>query len=366
MKDLSIYIHIPFCKTICVYCGFLTFANKGKLIPDYLEALHREIVGKAEGFRKRRTVSIYFGGGTPSLLTSDQVNGILDLVRKNFDITNTAEITLECNPESIDPEKLRAYKKAGVNRISLGVQSLDRKCLWRVARSHDEKTALEAVDTIKHSRIRNFGLDFIIGLPYQNLTSFKKELKQILEYKPPHLSYYFLSPDTKKIDLIKADCPSEEEQLKMYKHLTMTLEKTGYIHYEVSNYALPGFECRHNLRYWNQLEYLGLGLGAHSYYDRQCTENENDFGKYLQNPLKIADRFPIDDELDQLEYVMLQLRTRKGLDLEIYKKKNGDPVALLKRAKKYLQKGLLKFDGKRLSPGDKGFLIIDSITNDLI
>ena len=284
----------------------------------------------------------------------------------DFRISKTAEISIECNPESISPWKLKIYKQAGINRISVGIQSLDNKCLWRVARSHDEKTALDAINAIRKSGIPDFGLDFIIGLPYQTISSFKKELKQILRYKPPHLSYYFLSPDTKKIDLIKADCPSEEEQIKMYEHLAATLAKNGYVHYEVSNYALPGFECKHNLRYWNQQEYLGLGLGAHSYYERECTENENAFDKYLQNPLGIADRFPLDDELDQLEFVMLQLRTRKGLDLGIYKKKNGDPVALLKRAEKYLHKGLLKFDGKRLSPGDKGFLIIDSITNDLI
>lgn len=366
MKNLSIYIHIPFCKTICLYCNFLTFAHKNKFIPQYVEALKNEIKKKSGLYKDCRIETIYFGGGTPSLIEAKYIEDILKTISENFNTDTNKEISIECNPESIDEEKLKKYFDSGVTRVSLGIQNFDKKILFRIARPHDDKTIFKALEAIKNSQIRNFGADFIIGLPHQTLEHFRKQLETILEQKIPHLSFYFLSYDTKKIDLFKADCPNDDIQIAMYEHLTEELKKAGYLHYEVSNYAKPGFECRHNLRYWSQKEYLGLGLGAHSYINEKCTENIRDFDGYIANPLALNEEVPIDAELHELEYIMLHLRTHQGIDLQEYKEKFKDNSELLKKAGPYLETQKLIVQNGKLSPTEKGFLIIDKITHDLL
>lgn len=366
MKDLSLYIHIPFCKTICLYCNFLTFAHKNKFIPQYVEALKNEIRTKAQRFKDCRVETIYFGGGTPSLIDAAYIEEILRVIGENFVTAPGKEVSIECNPESIDTEKLERYARSGVTRISLGIQNFDRKILFRIARPHDDKTIFKALDAIKNSPLRNYGADFIIGLPHQTLEHFKNQLQTILEKDIPHLSFYFLSYDTKKIDLFKADCPNDDAQIEMYEYLTAKLKHEGYIHYEVSNYARPGYECLHNLRYWSQKEYLGLGLGAHSYLESKCTENTRDFDRYLQDPLTLHEEVPIDDELHELEYIMLHLRTQRGIDVDEYERKFKNGAELLKKAGPYLETKELVYTNQRLSPTEKGFLIIDKITKDLL
>lgn len=366
MNDLSLYIHIPFCKTICVYCGFLTYANREKRIDDYVNALLKEISLKAGKFGKRRIESVYFGGGTPSLLDAKKIGTILEKIRSGFRLAKEAEISIECNPESVTEDKLRLYGRYGINRISLGIQSLNPKTLWRVARPHTPADVENALNTIKKTGFRNFGADYIMGLPYQSLETFKSETKRILSFAPPHLSFYFLSRDTKKIDLIENDCPPEDEQVKMYEWLTQYLKKKGYVHYEVSNYALPGFECKHNLRYWHQREYLGLGLGAHSFLDNVCTINEENLEKYISSPGRAGERFELDTDLRRMDYIMLHLRTSDGLDLEEYERMFGDATQILKEAEYWIKSRMMKRTGLRLHATDKGFLFIDRITKDLL
>ena len=366
MKDLSLYIHIPFCKTICLYCNFLTFAHKNKKIPKYVESLIKEIESRSREYTNYKIETIYFGGGTPSLIESGHIQNILDSVRKNFQMSDDAEINIECNPESLDGGKLEDYLSAGITRISLGIQTFDKKTLWRIARPHDSATIFRALTSIQLSNFKNFGTDFIIGLPDQTLEKFKEELDTILGYNPPHLSFYFLSYDTKKIDLFASDCPAEEQQIAMYEHLTKTLKKMGYIHYEVSNYAKPGFECQHNLRYWNRREYLGFGIGAHSYIDEAVWENQTDFDAYLENPLLKPEKAPLDEELRKMDYIMLQLRTHKGINRTEYQKKYSDYEALLAKAEQYHATGKLLTDDAGIRASEEGFLILDAITRDLL
>jgi len=366
MKDLSLYIHIPFCKTICLYCNFLTFAHKNKFIPAYIEALKKEIAAKAPSYTDFKVETIYFGGGTPSLIDAEYITGILESIRSFFNVVKKPEISIECNPESIDSEKLQQYSNSGVTRVSLGIQNFDRKILFRIARPHDDKTIFKALEAIQHSPIKNYGADFIIGLPHQTLEHFQNQLETILEQNIPHLSFYFLSYDTKKIDLFKSDCPNDDAQIAMYEHLTKKLKKAGYNHYEVSNYAKPGYECLHNLRYWNQKEYLGLGLGAHSYINRKCIENTRNFDEYLKNPMAVSGELPIDRELHELEYIMLHLRTRAGIDMRESEIKFHNKTELMKKAAPYLETGKLTMKNDNLQPTDEGFLIIDKITTDLL
>jgi oxygen-independent coproporphyrinogen-3 oxidase len=366
MKDLSLYIHIPFCKSRCTYCGFLTFANRSAFIPSYIEALQKEIKLKAKKFKNRTIESVYFGGGTPSLIESKLIEQIIYTIKKNFKLKRTTEITIECNPESVTDEKIRHYKKIGINRISIGAQSLNDKTLKRIARAHDKKQILKAIAILKKENIKDFGLDFIMGLPYQTLTSFKKEIETILKYEPKHLSYYFLSHDTEQIKNFLIECPDEETQVKMYEHLTKRLKKAGYIHYEVSNYAKPNFECKHNLRYWNQQEYLGLGLGAHSYIGNKVIRNEPDLTKYIKDPTGISETLKHDKELNRLDYIMLNIRKNTGINLKNFEKKFGkDFTKKLQTATKTTDPKLLT-SGKTIHLTEKGFLFADGITERLL
>lgn len=367
-KDLSLYIHIPFCKTICLYCNFLTFANKNRRIPEYIGALTREISVRAQKYGREsdyRIQTIYFGGGTPSLIDPELIKKVVQYVGRHFRVKKGCEITIECNPESVDAQRVRIWQGAGVTRFSLGVQSLNKQTLWRIARPHDAKMIFRALDVFKKTRVKNFGVDFIMGLPGQTLSSFQDEAEVILKYKPTHASFYFLSYDTKKIDLFANECPNEDEQIAMYEWLCKRLKRAGFVHYEVSNWALPGSECEHNGRYWEQKDYLGLGLGAHSIVNSVMWENGSDFEAYLRDPVPMVNEMKIDRDLRRMEYLMLRLRTRQGIDLKMYTEM-GDVGVLLDRAQSYIESGHLRKVGRFLRATEKGFLLLEMMTKRLI
>ncbi|MBU0668228.1 radical SAM family heme chaperone HemW [Patescibacteria group bacterium] len=366
MKDLSLYIHIPFCKTICLYCNFVTFAHKNKKIPQYADAVIKELEFHAQKYGARVIESVYFGGGTPSLIDPHYIELIFGTLRNRFRINPNAEVTIECNPESLDEKRIEKYRLAGITRISLGIQSFNKETLARVARPHDDKTAYKALDALAATGFENFGADFIMGLPYQTYGSFKREIEEILSYHPAHLSAYFLSYDTKRIDIFIKDSPDEDAQLQMYEFLTTRLKKEGYVHYEVSNFAKPGFESVHNLRYWRQKEYVGVGVSAHSYADGKVWENGCDFEAYLENPLAEGEKISIDGDLERMDLIMLNLRTFRGIDVKEYEKRFSDFDDLVEKAGPYLDSGQLAMTGGRLHATDKGFLILDRITKDLI
>lgn len=367
-KTLGLYIHIPFCKTICVYCNFLTFANKQQWIPKYIDALKEEIIKKSSQFHDYIIETIYFGGGTPSLIEANQIDQVLLSIRENFQVRKSVEINIECNPESLDLEKIKHYRKSGVSRISLGVQSLNPKTLWKIARPHDDKAVLKALRALTSSKWKNFGCDIIMGLPYQTVDEFKEHLETILTYKPNHLSAYFLSYDTKRIDTFIKDSPGENIQIEMYWHLQDRLKKAGFRHYEVSNYAKKGFESKHNLRYWHQKEYLGLGLGAHSYYDNKVTENTRKLDLYLGNPIELEDSYTLDRDTQRMDYIMLRLRSSEGIDLKEFKKKFGqeETETLIKKAKRLQQPTQLFINSKKISLSNEGMLFADQIYQRLI
>lgn len=367
-KTLGLYLHIPFCKTICTYCNFLTFANKNRWIPEYIEALKQEIQLKAPPFQQYIIETIYFGGGTPSLIDAELIAQILKEIRVNFLLSKDVEISLEANPESLNAQKLSIYKQNNISRISLGVQSLNPKTLWKVARPHDEKATLRALQLLKDSKWDNFGCDLIMGLPYQTLTEFQNHLEILLGFRPKHLSAYFLSYDTPRIDTFIKESPKEDQQVAMYEYLIKRLKKAKFNHYEVSNYAVPGYESRHNLKYWQRKEYLGLGLGAHSFIDEQVTENTRDFKKYLEEPLSIEDQYALDSDTQQMDYLMLHLRTSQGIDLAQYAQKfsPNSHRELLVKSLPYTAQQDLSVEKNHLRATEKGFLILDKITKDLL
>lgn len=333
------------------------------MIEKYTESLVMEVKKRANKLQDRNIVAVYFGGGTPSHLNAANIIKILNTVKNNYRLTKNAEITIECNPESLNEEKIIEYKSAGINRLSMGVQSLNDKTLRIIGRTHNKEKALTSINIIK-KHFKNFSLDFIIGLPFQNPANFKKELDEIISFNAPHLSFYFLSPDTKAVDNFIKDCPPEDEQITIYNHLANRLKKDTYIHYEVSNYAKRGYECRHNMRYWEQKEYLGLGLSAHSYLNSRISYNTSILENYISNPNHPHETFTLDKELKQMDKIMLNLRTSKGLELTEFKLKFRQK--LLSNANNYIENKYLDLKNERLYPTEKGFLILNRITEDLL
>ncbi len=367
-KKLGLYIHLPFCKTICAYCAFPAFANKQAQISEYANALIREITTKGARYRKYQVDSIYFGGGTPSLPEPAVIEQILSAIKAVFVINKGCEISLEANPESLSAAKIDEYRRMGINRLSVGIQCLDNQALWKLARPHTAEIALQALKILNESGWKNFGCDLIIGLPYQTLASFKKNLQTITRYHPAHISTYFLSYDTPKIDSFIQESPGEDEQIAMYQYANKYLTQKGFKHYEVSNYALLNFECHHNLKYWNRQEYLGLGLGAHSFIGDQVSENQDNFEKYLSNPLSPKEQFKLKGELATADYIMLALRKKTGINLREFTRAFGSDSKseILKNSENYLKSEHLTRSATNLSATLKGWLILDKITRDLI
>jgi len=359
--DLSLYIHIPFCKSTCLYCAFPRFASQTAKIQPYIECLHSEIRANSSKYDSIPVKSIYFGGGTPSYIEPRHIKNILQTVTQSFRIAPEAEITIESNPESLTETNLSEYLQAGINRFSMGAQSLNEKTLRKIGRPHGSMEIFEALALFKKMNTENFGLDFIIGLPYQTPESFKKEVDTILKHAPAHLSYYFLSYDTNKIDLFIKDCPSEKDQIKMYNYLIKTLKSAGYIHYEISNYSKPGFECRHNLRYWQQKEYVGFGLGAHSYFNNQVWSNTENLSRYLSGTDIIDETIELDADLQKMDYIMLALRTLNGISKNEYSRKYQDFETLKLKIAEFSQQKMVNIDKKGISLTEKGYLLGDFI-----
>ena len=278
----SIYLHIPFCKHRCAYCDFNTYAGQESLIPAYVEALIKEIefIGKYAGQRLEYS-TVFFGGGTPSLLTGPQIDSVMSALFSAFNVSADAEVTIEANPGTISPDKLDAIRKAGINRISFGVQSSNTEELRMLERSHDFFTVIEAVSTARKAGFNNLNLDLIYALPEQTLASWQTTVKRVLELQPDHISAYALTlehgtPFGRWSQRGLLPLPNPDLAADMYEWAMEFLEENGYVQYEISNWAKddrrlttdhgqPSFACKHNLQYWRSLPYLGLGAGAHGY-----------------------------------------------------------------------------------------------------
>lgn len=268
--DTSIYLHIPFCKHRCAYCDFNTYAGQEDSIPAYVNALIQEInfVGRCAG--PTRVHTVFFGGGTPSLLSAPQFDSILKALSKAFTFTTDAEISIEANPGTVSPQKLTAIRAAGINRISFGVQSANTEELHMLEREHDFFDVIEAVTSARKVGFDNLNLDLIYGLPEQTLSTWQTTVKRIIELHPEHISAYALTlehgtPFGKWSSKGLLPLPDPDLAAEMYEWACEFLDEHGYHHYEISNWARPGKECRHNVQYWRSLPYLAFGAGAHGY-----------------------------------------------------------------------------------------------------
>jgi len=339
-----LYLHVPFCVRKCNYCDFLSAVHPEETRERYVEALCAEIRARGKEYSGRTVTSIFFGGGTPSLLLPAQISGIMDVIRETFPVSPDAEITMECNPGTVkmtgdtaEEEKLAGYLQAGINRLSIGLQSANDEELKLLGRIHDYEAFLRTYQAARAAGFSNVSVDLMNALPGQTLDSWEETLEKVLALSPmpEHLSVYslileegtrFFTWDGEGKFTGKLQIPSEELDRKMYAHTGKRLREAGFEQYEISNYAREGRECRHNFGYWIRKEYLGLGLGAASLLDETRYSNETDLAKYLKDPLAGRTAQPLGRKEQMEEFLFLGLRTCRGVKRKEFLERFGEPL----------------------------------------
>ena len=328
---VSIYLHVPFCTVRCSYCDFNAYANLESLIPRWESALLAELSQWAPVVAGRPVPTVFFGGGTPSLLDGQTVARILDTIRRSYSLIPTAEISLEANPESVELDRLTAYRAAGVTRLSIGVQSLDKTELRFLDRLHDAERAAHAVRLARSVAFDSVSLDLIFGLPGQSLVSWRRSLESALALEPDHLSCYALTveegtPLAARVDAGQVREADQDVSAEMADWTEDCLAAAGYVQYEISNFARPGHACRHNLAYWQHQEYVGVGPGAHGFVDGVRYAVERSPSRYIAAMAKphastppspaIVSEESIDDTTVALDTIILGLRLNAGVDVK--------------------------------------------------
>lgn len=371
-KPIGIYVHIPFCKQKCAYCDFVSFAGALERYEEqYVNALVKEIQSYGEE-QKIKVDTIFFGGGTPSVISARSFEKISSAIFDTFEIMPDTEFTLEANPKTLTDEKLSVYKEHGVNRISLGLQSFcekELKILGRIHNFEDFKTSYEMC--IRYG-ITNINVDLMYALPTQTVESLTRTLSEVTSLSPSHISAYslILEEGTRLFqEKEKHVFPSEEEEYEMYLAITKTLADAGYSHYEISNYAKAGYESRHNLKYWRDEEYIGLGLAAHSYFGRKRYANPSTFSEYFS----LSDREylqceEIDKDANAYEYAMMRLRLSEGFSLSEYKSLFGRdfPVGKEHCITRLIDGGYIVLANDKISLTEKGFYVSNEILSQIL
>lgn len=369
MKSLGLYIHIPFCRKKCLYCDFCSFpCRDAETHARYAERVRRDLSQYAEACADHTVDTVYFGGGTPSVLEGAQIKAVLDALRGEFTVSDTAEITVECNPSGDNFEEfILCCKQAGVNRISLGMQSAVDNERRKLGRKADRDTIHRRVEFIKRIGISNISLDVMLGVPEQTMESLDSTLSFVLSLDVPHISAYILkieegTPFYKLLD--KLSLADEDTVSDMYLHMCRVFEQTGFIHYEISNFCKPSSESRHNTKYWEDREYLGFGPAAHSFYDKKRFYFDRDTDKFINGEKAVFDSIGGDAE----EYFMLRLRLKKGVSLREMKEKfSFEPDGnFYKSIDRFVRAELCCFDGDVLTLTDKGMLLSNVIITTLI
>ena len=370
MKKLGIYIHIPFCKQKCFYCDFISYANQDKYFQKYVQALNKEINNFIDN-NEFEVQTIYIGGGTPSLIDAKYIEEILHIFEKRNLLKEVKEVTIEVNPGTVTEEKLRNYKNSGVNRLSIGLQSTEDKILKQIGRIHCYDDFLNTYKMAREVGFKNINVDLMIGLPNQKILDVKNSLEKIikLEPEPPnHISVYSLiveenTPIEKMLESGELELPDEELERNMYWYVKNFLELNGYKHYEISNFAKLGNESKHNLDCWNQKEYVGFGVAAHSYIDDVRYGNIGNVEEYIKNcengefgKNKVIDEVENDIFSKEKEFMLIGLRKIEGVLIQDFKNKFGEnPIFVFKdELKKLVDENLLIVDFDRIKLTNKG------------
>ena len=374
-KEMGIYIHIPFCKRKCDYCDFISYSDKDSEIKEYVKAIKKEIELQKI---KSEITTIYIGGGTPSYIDSKYIKEIMDEVKKK-NISSNAEITIEVNPGTVTLEKLQDYKSVGINRLSIGLQSVQNDLLKQIGRIHSFEQFLETYKMAREVGFKNINVDLMLGLPNQRIKDLKESLESVINLHPEHISVYSLIVEegtviANKIDDGELDLPEEDTERNMYWYVKNTLELNGYKHYEISNFAQKGYESKHNMNCWKQQEYIGIGLAAHSYRDITRYSNISDMSEYIKNiengmleRNRIIHEIQKEDDIKK-EYMLLGLRQIEGVKISEFKEKFGDnPIYLFRnQLKKLTDENLIIVDDNNIKLTNKGIDLANIVWEEFI
>lgn len=387
MSKMELYVHIPFCVQKCAYCDFLSMPAESTVKQAYIRKLKEEIKVRSQAYRDREIISIFLGGGTPSSLRANYIVEVLDTIRACFKVSSDAEITIECNPGTLDVEKLEAYKKAGINRLSIGLQSAQEKELTLLGRIHTYEDFLASYDCARKQGFNNINVDLMSALPGQTLKTWEQTLKRVTMLRPEHISAYSLiieegtpfhklygyDDETRKKGEKPLFLPSEEEERQMYQFTREFLEKKGYTRYEISNYARAGKECIHNVGYWKRVDYLGLGLGAASLINNVRFANVSKLTDYLNTDFTDGEEHLVDvQELTKNqqmeEFMFLGLRMQEGINRNAFFEQFDSPVesvfgASLERMK---QQGLVSEVNGQIQLTEFGFDVSNYVFSELL
>jgi oxygen-independent coproporphyrinogen-3 oxidase len=364
MKPLGLYIHIPFCQRKCPYCDFYSLSDStNELMDEYEKALCERIEHFGEKLSYFGVDSVYFGGGTPSVLGSNRLNNVLKSIYNSFSVKDTAEITTELNPNSTLKNELIKLKKSGFNRVSFGIQSANDFELLALGRLHTVSDAKKAVTDAKDAGFDNISVDIMLGIPHQTVQSLNQTIDFILSLDITHISAYILKLE-EGTPFANLTPPDDELCRELYLLTCSRLEQNGFIQYEISNFAKKGYESRHNLKYWNCDEYLGLGPAAHSFALGKRFFYPRDIMGFIHNPTEIPDG----EGGDVSEYIMMRLRLTDGIDQKALGQRFGmNFEELFKgREQKFISAGLMKHKEGKMFLTKEGFLLSNAIIGDLI
>lgn len=372
----GIYVHIPYCKRKCVYCDFYSTPAMGD-VEAYVDCVARECAARqAAVLGGERVSTLYVGGGTPSLLTPGQMHRLLDGLRRSADLSGVEELTVEVNPDDVTDELMECFAREGVNRVSMGVQSFVDSELEFMGRRHNAAEALEAIATMRRAGIGNVSIDLIYGVPGQTMQSWRHSVEQAIATGAQHISAYSLSyePGTRLWVMRQQGKVAETDDevcVAMYGHLASALKAAGYEHYEISNFARPGFRSRHNSAYWDFTPYLGLGAAAHSYDGHARSYNPSSIRQYVAAINERGSAAVTEQLNDQERYdeeVMLRLRTADGLDARLLESKFGAEAArqFRQKARRHIAQGLLQCHGDSYCLTGDGVMMADAVIRDLM
>ena len=374
-KELGIYIHIPFCKSKCYYCDFISYTNKESYIEEYIKNIIKEL--EQYNLSNYNVTTIYIGGGTPSFINEKYIVKLLEILKskllKNQTNFEDIEITIEINPGTVTKLKIEQYKKAGINRVSIGLQSTNNAILKQIGRIHTYEEFLQAYQAIKAAGIENINIDLMIGLPNQTIQMLKTTLEEIKKLNPSHVSVYSLIVEEntkikKMLDKKELQLPSEELERQMYWYVKNTLELNGYIHYEISNFAKEGKQSKHNLNCWEQKEYIGLGLSAHSYLNNVRYSNSAFIGEegWNFNNKTVEEKQTLEDK--KKEYMLLGLRKIEGVSIKKFKETFVEnPIFLFrKEIQKLVEENLIEIDGDYIRLTNKGLDLANLVWEEFV
>ena len=371
-KPTSAYVHIPFCTQICYYCDFSKVFIKNQPVDDYLQALIREF----ESYDIEQLRTLYIGGGTPTSITAQQLDYLLTNLTKHLDLSVLEEFTIEANPGDLTDDKIEVLKKSAVNRVSLGVQTFNDKQLKRIGRSHNESQIYSTIDHLKTAGFDNISIDLIYALPGQTMEDVKENVAKAIALDIPHLSLYSLILEhhtvfMNKMRRGKLNLPQEDLEVEMFEYIIAELEANGFEHYEISNFTKPGFESRHNLMYWDNAEYYGVGAGASGYLNGVRYRNRGPIQHYLkavsEGNARLSEEVLTKDEMME-EELFLGLRKKSGVSIAKFEEKFG--VSFEEHygqiVTELCQQGLLVSDDKVVRMTKKGLFLGDTVAERFI